>query len=131
MNTIRATTTALALTVAAPLALSACGGSSSSSSTTVPTGGTAAVTVIGKDNFFEPKQYAAKAGSVTITMDNKGNALHDLLIKDPGGTKLDGFKLQVAPGKSASGQATLTAGTYQIYCDIPGHDNMKGQIIVS
>jgi plastocyanin len=114
-----------ALFVALPLG--ACGGGSSSSG---PLSG-ADVTVHAKDTLrFDKSEYTAKAGTIKIGYVNDGNLTHTLLI--------DGHpefsKLQVASkGQSQIGTAQLPAGTYQIYCDIPGHRaaGMQASLVVS
>jgi uncharacterized cupredoxin-like copper-binding protein len=114
----------LAAVAAAALALplvAACGsggGSTSSGSNTLPAA--PSITVIGTDNRFDATAYTAKAGEVTIAYYNKGNVTHTLVIKQADGTRL-GDRLFLTPGKSAGMAVNLASGTYDMYCDVPGH----------
>jgi plastocyanin len=118
-------TVAAAALIALPLA--AC---SSGSSTAGPLAG-ADVTVHAKDTLrFDKGEYTAKAGTVKIGYVNDGSLTHTLLI--------DGHpefnKLQVSSkGQNQIGDAQLPAGTYEIYCDIPGHRaaGMQANLVVS
>ena len=117
-------TVAVAALIAVPLA--ACGGGSSTSG---PLAGTD-VTVHAKDTLrFDKSDYTAKAGPVKIGYVNDGSLTHTLLIDGQ-----PNFKLQVnSKGQSQIGDATLSPGTYQIYCDIPGHRaaGMQANLVVS
>jgi plastocyanin len=93
-------------------------------------GGAADVIVHGTDALkFDKSSYSARAGDVTMELTNDGNTPHTLLI--------DGnadFKLQVASkGKTDEGTVALTAGTYTIYCDVPGHRQagMESTLVVN
>ena len=119
---------AVAAFVALPL--TACGGGSSASggcgttSTTNPS-----VTVHSLDALkYDQSEYTAKAGDVSIELVNDGSIVHTLLVKDKG------CKLQVgSTGDKKVGTVNLTAGTYTIYCDVPGHESggMKATLVVS
>jgi uncharacterized cupredoxin-like copper-binding protein len=58
------------------------------------------------------------AGKVTFQIRNAGKVAHDLTIA--GGTK---SKL-IPPGGSATLQATLTSGSVELYCSVPGHKQL-------
>lgn len=96
------------------LPFAACGGGSSSSSSVSG----ADVTVHAKDSLkFDKSDYTAKAGDVTIGYVDDGSLTHTLLIEGK-----DGFKLQVTSrGDTKTGSVNLTAGSYTVFCDIPGH----------
>jgi plastocyanin len=117
--------------VAVALTLSACGGGSSGSSdATVPAG---AVVVLGKDgNVFDAKSYTATAtaGSVTIAYESKSSIAHTLLVVASDGKQV-GEKLKLSASDTVIGTFTLSAGTYTLICDVPGHDNMKAELVVS
>ena len=117
-------TVAGAALIVAPFA--ACGGGSSS-------GGSvngAALTVHAQDSLkFDKTDYTAKAGDLTIGYVDDGSLTHTLLIQGK-----DGFKLQVTSrGDTKSGKVNLSAGSYTILCDIPGHEaaGMKARLNVS
>jgi plastocyanin len=62
---------------------------------------------------FSPGQY-------TFTAVDKGKLQHNLVINGPGVSdeKTQGL---LAPGQSGSLSVTLKAGTYDIFCGVPGH----------
>ena len=109
-----------ALALAAPLA--ACGDdddttSPPSSAATDGGGGEGnTVTVVANDDLsFGEDAYEATAGEVTFVYENSGSIAHTLLIK-----QVDDFKLAV--GDTDEGSVELEAGTYELYCDIAGHE---------
>jgi plastocyanin len=59
-------------------------------------------------------------GTYTFTADNKGTLQHDLVINGPGVSNQKTPSL-LAPGQTGSVTVTLEAGTYDIYCGVPGH----------
>jgi plastocyanin len=105
----------------------ACGGGSSTSNSSA-TG--ADVTVHAQDSLkFDKSDYSAKTGDVKIAYVDDGSLTHTLLIKDK-----NGFKLQVSGrGDTKTGTVNLPAGSYTLYCDIPGHEQagMKATLTVS
>src|SRR5438874_10767238 len=109
------------------VSFAACGGGSSSGGGSV---GGADVTVHAQDSLhFDKTDYSAKAGDLTIGYVDDGSLTHTLLIQGK-----DGFKLQVTSrGDTKSGKVNLSAGSYTILCDIPGHEaaGMKATLNVS
>jgi plastocyanin len=80
---------------------------------------------------FDKKAYTAKAGEIKVAYISTGNQVHNLIIEDSNKVK-QGAKLKVAPGQKTGGVYTLTAGTYAVYCDIPGHKaSMNATLTVS
>jgi plastocyanin len=73
------------------------------------------------------------AGPALVELQNRGEDAHNLRIErlDGSGTPLD-VPLAEA-GEVKSGEATLAAGTYKVYCALPGHDaaGMHAQLTVS
>ena len=88
------------------------------------------LTVHAQDSLkFDKSDYTAKAGDLTIGYIDDGSLTHSLLIEGK-----DGFKLQVTGrGNSQSGKVNLPAGSYTIYCDVPGHKaaGMKATLNIS
>jgi len=75
------------------------------------------VDVIAKDIEFDKTEYSTSGGTVEVSYVNEGSITHTLLIED-----VDGFKLEVAAkGDEDEGTVDLEAGTYTLYCDVPGH----------
>jgi plastocyanin len=67
-------------------------------------------------------------GEITFDVQNEGKIPHDLAVKGmPEKTKL------IPPGGSTALTVTLKAGTYELYCTVPGHEaaGMKLNITVS
>ena len=107
------------------LTLGACGssGGSGASGTTAGASATSApgtLTIEAEDIKFDKKQYDATAGEVTVDYVSKGQLTHDLVIYDKSNTVV-GETLRVNPGKTVTGTYDLSAGTYTLICDIPGH----------
>jgi plastocyanin len=119
----------LAIAPVLVLTLAACGGSDDDGGTTASTTGGphSTVTVHAEDALrFDKTAYSAKAGAIDVDYVNDGSQPHTLLIK--GNNK---FKLGV--GKEDKGTVTLAAGSYTIYCNLPGHEaaGMKATLTVS
>lgn len=116
----------------------ACGGDDdkkTSSASGGATGGGAAVstaTIVAMDNVFNPTDLTVKAGQeVTLTLDNKGQAVHNWHVlnvkgkdgKDVTTTLLNG-------GKQETIKFTFDkAGTFDLQCDVHPAE-MKGKITV-
>ncbi len=60
------------------------------------------------------------AGKYTFTAVNKGQLEHNLVINGLGVSHAETQGL-LAPGQSASVTVTLSKGTYDVYCGVPGH----------
>ncbi len=106
--------------------LAACGGGSSTPSSLSG----ADVTVHAKDTLkFDKSEYTVKAGDVKIGYVNDGNIPHTLQID--GQPQFAKISLN-SHGQSQIGEANLAPGTYQIYCDIPGHRaaGMQADLVV-
>ena len=69
-----------------------------------------------------------KAGKITFTVKNVGKIPHDLAVK---GTSFKTSLIQ--PGGTATLTATLKAGSYELYCTVPGHEaaGMKVNVTVT
>ncbi len=100
----------------AALALSACGGDDATEPTAADESST--LTVEAGDLFYEPSSLRTTAGEIEVTLDNTGAIEHDLIIEEAGDLDAVGM---VAPGDTATGTVELDAGTYTVYCSVPGH----------
>ena len=137
--------TALALLLAAGT-LAACGSSSNDKTTstadqtqtpasnTSTAGSTLALAPVekGEDNFtFTKKTLTAKAGTVTIHVDNaSSNEYQHGIAIEGNGVDTDGNIAQ--PGSTSTVTVKLKPGTYTFYCPVPEHEKygMKGTLTV-
>lgn len=117
-------------------ALGACGssgGDGGSDSTETPSstsGSSAGLTITAKDGIrYDAAEYTATAGDVDVVFDNESPLLHDVYFKDADGVELPTF-LEANGQKSDEKTVKLEAGTYEIYCKVPGHGNMKATVTV-
>jgi uncharacterized cupredoxin-like copper-binding protein len=129
------------LALAAPVAVAAvaaagCGGSSSSTtakSVTVSTSGARAVKLSADPSGalkFNTKTLSAKAGTVTISMNNPAPLEHGIAVEGNGVNK-DG-KI-VGQGSTSVLALQLKAGKYTFFCPVPGHRQagMQGTLTVT
>lgn len=76
---------------------------------------TADVVVVTEDMAFVDPPTQLDAGDLSIGLDNRGDARHDVTIEDVG-TVAD-----ARGGGQDLGDVTLEPGTYTVYCSLPGH----------
>lgn len=82
---------------------------------------------------FDPAAISAGSGKVTFYLVNSGSVSHDLVVIGPDGKRVAGSEL-VQPGNtSVLTVDNLTAGSYRIICDQPGHEEsgMKGTLTIT
>ena len=79
---------------------------------------------------FTKKSASAKAGKVTIRMNNPSSFPHAIAIKGNGVNKKGKV---VQKGGTSVVTASLKKGTYEFYCPVKGHEagGMKGTLKVS
>jgi uncharacterized cupredoxin-like copper-binding protein len=127
----------LATIAALAVALAGCGGSDNNNSTTASAaGGTSTAPAPGtdtsgvggvaapvdvelKDFAIVPSSDSFKQGKVTFNARNTGNTQHNLTIKGPGVS--DEQTSTFGPGASDSVTVNVAAGSYELYCSVPGH----------
>ena len=104
--------------------LVACGGSGQ------PAG---SISVTMTEYKFDPSTINAKAGSVEFWLINSGTTAHDMLITDSSGNVVGRSELVTAGDTFDFKVSNLSAGTYQFYCDVPGHkeSGMVGTLTVT
>src|SRR4051794_40828275 len=78
---------------------------------------------------FDKQALSAKAGNVTITMDNPSPVQHAIAVEGNGVDK-DGSA--VGMGGKSTVTVSLKPGTYEFYCPVDGHKaaGMKGTLTV-
>ncbi|MDZ4828525.1 MAG: cupredoxin domain-containing protein [Actinomycetota bacterium] len=114
------------LLAVAALALTGCGGGGGGGEAAEVTNGS--IDVDAEEYAFDPKDIETTAGPLEITLIEKGDEEHTLLIEG-----VDDFKLTVNSGSETdTGTADLEAGEYEFYCDIGNHrgQGMEGVIVV-
>jgi probable HAF family extracellular repeat protein len=90
-----------------------------------PPGGGAVILLL--DIYFEPRQVTIAANTgATVRLVNEGAAPHSFVIDELG------ISVSLAPGESADVVINAVAGTYEFYCDVPGHREagMVGVLVV-
>lgn len=81
--------------------------------------------------FVRPAAQVVRAGKVTFTVANTGKLGHEMIVErtpvtvDPNGQANEGHKSgevpELQPGKSGKVTLNLKPGTYQLFCNVPGH----------
>jgi plastocyanin len=111
---------------------------SSTSTTTSTSGGGAGsnlsvAAAAGGQLKFDKTNLTAKAGKVTITMDNPSVVPHSIAVEGSGiDKKGSGGTTGVGKGQKSTVTANLKSGTYTFYCPVDGHKaaGMKGTLTV-
>jgi plastocyanin len=114
------------------LVLVSCGGGGGSKVAAPSSGPPCAdncVTIQADNVQFKTKSVTAKAGTITIELQNQEPSVvtHNVTVKTPEGDKQ---VVQTNGGKTVTGTIDLPAGSYPYICTIPGHGNMKGTLTV-
>ena len=112
------------------LTFAACGGGDSGPADTVPADTQLVVKAVPSIR-FDADSYTATAGEISVGYINEDSVRHTLIVvKD--GEKVPNFKLEIGKkGDADYGSVTLEAGNYTLFCDVPGHQNMKADLTVS
>ncbi len=80
-----------------------------------------AITVTMTEYKFTPSNLELKSGNATFYLVNSGGQQHDMVIADAKGKVMARSELVSAGDTSNFVVTELPAGTYGIYCDVPGH----------
>jgi plastocyanin len=96
-------------------------------------GGRLAIKAVESDGLsFDPKTLKAKAGTVTITMDNPSadSLQHAISVEGPGGVAASGQIAQ--PGSTSKVTLKLKPGKYTFFCPVGSHRaaGMQGTLTV-
>lgn len=88
-----------------------------------PVGPGGKLAVIADEFLFNVKsQNIAGQGPIEVTLDNVGQAEHNLTIDQAYGNKrVPPGDQDLAPGQTSKGTLQLFPGTYTYYCSVPGH----------
>lgn len=123
---MRVRTAAIAATMLGAVALAGCS-SDSSTSYTPPSGPAKETVKISGSSFkFTPSSVTVPAGIIQFDLTST-DIQHSLVIRG-----ISGFLVEAGSGETSSGKVELKKGTYDFYCNIPGHETagMKGTITV-
>jgi len=101
--------------------------------TAAPTGGGTTLELSAPESgafAYDKDALSAKAGLVTINFTNPASVSHDVVLEQDG-NELAKSEL-VSGGDSSTATATLKAGKYVYFCDVPGHRDggMEGTLTV-
>lgn len=75
------------------------------------------VTVTAIDIAYEDPPSSAPAGEVAFQLVNEGAAEHNIVVEELGDEPI----VEAAGGQTESATVALEAGSYTLYCSIPGH----------
>ena len=102
------------------VALAAAAGATVVSAAPASAAGVTTVKAVETDFHIALSKTTYSPGTYTFTAVDKGKLQHNLVIDGPGVSdqKTPGL---IAPGQSGSVTVTLKAGTYDIFCGVPGH----------
>ncbi len=84
--------------------------------------------VVAHDIFFDPKEITIPANTnVTVKIPNEGVTAHNFTIDALG------ISVDIAPGATGEAVINAPAGTYEYYCNVPGHKaaGMVGTLTVT
>ena len=107
----------LIATAVTGIVVAACGGAAASQPAPPASQPLETGIAVGATEFaFDPAAIEVSAGvAATVTLANTGTVEHDITVDTLG------VKIFAKPGETVSGTVTAEAGTYEIYCSIPGH----------
>jgi len=80
---------------------------------------------------WDAAAYTAPAGEITVAMRNEDSVRHTLVVLKDNDVVGDMELLVRRQGDVDTGTITLEAGTYRIFCTVPGHQNMNSELTVS
>ncbi len=82
---------------------------------------------------FDPSTISVKPGNATFYLVNSGSVAHDMIVLSSDGKRVAGSELVQGGNTSLFTVNGLTAGSYRIICDQPGHEaaGMKGTLTVA
>jgi plastocyanin len=115
-----------------PAASSSAAAPSAAASSPAAAGGTTAVTATETEFHIALSTKSFSPGTYKFTAVDQGHLQHNLVINGPGVNQAKTAGL-LSPGQSASVTVTLSKGSYDIFCGVPGHkaQGMNVEITVS
>ncbi len=88
--------------------------------------------VIAKEYSFTLSRPEVPAGEVIMELVNRGEDMHNMHVLEPTEGTEDGALPNTEPGGVRDLKLKLRAGTYTLFCSLPGHEakGMKATLIV-
>ena len=89
------------------------------------------IAVVVKDFSLDPKDVTATGSTVSLAVENAGPTVHNVTIRDESGAVVMATR-DLRPGESEAISGKVAAGTYVMFCSLPGHESLgiKGKLIV-
>lgn len=83
-----------------------------------------------KDFEIDPKEIAARAGTIAFSLVNEGHFTHDFHVEGKG---IDDHSGRIGAGRTDEWKITLPAGTYKVSCLVSNHAErgMTGTLVVT
>jgi plastocyanin len=82
------------------------------------------IEIVARNVEFEPANLSAESGEVAVFVDNDDSLRHTFSIDE-----LE-VNVELPGGKAARAEFNAEPGTYEFYCAVPGHENMRGELVV-
>lgn len=85
-----------------------------------------------KDFSLDPGDLTVNGSTVTLAVKNAGPTVHNVTIRDASGVIVMGTA-NLREGESETISGPVPAGTYVMFCSLPGHESLgiKGELIVA
>jgi uncharacterized cupredoxin-like copper-binding protein len=84
-----------------------------------------------RDFSLDPKDVTVQ-GTVSLAVTNDGPTIHNVSIRDASGNVVGATK-DLKPGQSETLTVGIPAGSYILFCSLPGHESLgiKGTLTVT
>lgn len=102
-----------------------CAGEDAREAATPASGEAHEVALEAQDNEFVPAELEAPAGPVRLTMDNTGDAVHNLVNEELG------VVMEADGGEQATATVTAEPGTYELVCTYHESQGMTATLTVT
>ena len=78
------------------------------------------VRLIASEFRFDPREATAAPGEITFLVKNQGAIEHNFVLENSARKTVAEIPI-IEPGQALEIQAAVQAGTYTMYCSLPGH----------
>jgi uncharacterized cupredoxin-like copper-binding protein len=106
-------------------------GSTTPTTSSVPSTSASDTAVHVRDFSLDPKDVTVQ-GTVSLAVTNDGPTIHNVSIRDASGNVVGATK-DLKPGQSETLTVGIPAGSYILFCSLPGHESLgiKGTLTVT